>query len=107
MPPLTTAATMPNPDIQKYPATQHVSTTIAPHAGAIGLAPADTPAIPVGTVSVQRTHPHRHQAVCTCGQLTTRPRIVHGFAVADALHHAAQTGCAPAQPLTISRLTTA
>lgn len=102
---LSTVATMRNRGNPKPAPIQTVSSASAP--GADAVSPHDaTPTIPVGTVSVQRTHPYRHQAVCTCGQLTIRRRMLRGFAVGDALHHAAQTGCAPAQPLAIPRLTT-
>lgn len=53
----------------------------------------------VGTVSVERRYPRGHQAVCTCGHLTARRRLLRGFAVSDAYIHAAQTRCIPAEPL--------
>jgi len=53
----------------------------------------------VGTVSVERRYPRGHQAVCTCGHLTARRRLLRGFAVSDAYIHAAQTRCVPAEPL--------
>ncbi len=59
------------------------------------------------TVAVERRHPRGHQAVCECGQLLARRRLLRGFAVADALTHAAQTGCAPAEPLSSPRITVA
>lgn len=62
----------------------------------LGRAAADTL---IGTVTVERRYPRGHQAVCTCGHLTTRRRLLRGFAVGDAYIHAAQTGCLPAQPL--------
>lgn len=61
----------------------------------------------VGTVSVQRQYPRGHQAVCTCNRIATRRRLLRGFAVADAYHHASQTGCVPAKPLFPPRITTA
>lgn len=60
-----------------------------------------------GTVSVQRQYPRGHQAVCTCNRITARRRLLRGFAVADAYHHASQTGCVPATPLFPPRITTA
>ncbi len=104
---LSTVATMRNLRNPKPAPTQTVSSAPAPGAHAVSARVDDMQTIPVGTVSVQRTHPHRHQAVCTCGQLAIRRRMLRGFAVGDALHHAAQTGCSPAQPLAIPRLTTA
>ncbi|MFL0243175.1 hypothetical protein [Mycobacterium sp. SMC-17] len=60
-----------------------------------------------GTVTVERRYPHGHQAVCTCRQLSSRRRLLHGFAVADAHEHAARTGCAPAVPLSSPRIAVA
>nr|AQS22410.1 hypothetical protein pCBMA213_2_00046 [Mycolicibacterium sp. CBMA 213] len=60
---------------------------------------------PAGTTEVQRVYPRGHQAVCSCGQLSARRRRLHGWALVDALIHAAQTDCRPAQPISAPRIT--
>ncbi|GAA2401517.1 hypothetical protein GCM10009856_07500 [Mycolicibacterium llatzerense] len=65
------------------------------------------PAPLVGTVAVERRYPRGHQAVCSCGQLSSRRRLLYGFAVGDAYEHAAQTDCVPAQPLSRPRIAVA
>lgn len=64
-----------------------------------------SPTAPTGTVAVERRYPHRHQAVCTCDPLSSRRRLLYGFAVDDAYEHAARSGCVPAEPLSSPRIT--
>lgn len=61
----------------------------------------------IGTFAVERRYPRGHQAVCSCGRLSARRRLLYGFAVGDAYVHAAKTRCVPAVPLSSPRIAVA
>ncbi|MDO3013272.1 hypothetical protein P5V34_04630 [Mycobacteroides abscessus subsp. abscessus] len=63
--------------------------------------------VPTGIVAVATRDLFSHHAVCTCGHLAPRRRVMRVMAVNDAWTHASQTGCAPAVPLTGYRITIA